>query len=289
LVAIEKGGGGTVNGSTSVRDTVRQIALTVTFSSIGLLIPYLVEELLQLELSKITVAIIAFAFSALGAIIVLPRVFGIPFGKTSFTKFARGIGFYLPKDGWKHIGLGLTLAACTLSGMLVGSILTGEYVVDASNITLSQAVFALVPGIWEEVFFRGILMVVLLRATKSLKKAFLAQCILFALCHIKGTSVHAFVEVFSAFLIAIGLTYVAYKTRSLVAGITFHYFHDALLFFVQSPESEHFSLQQHAFFYAGLWIMVGVGCLITRVAADRLLIRAEGELYEVPSATAGGD
>jgi hypothetical protein len=35
--------------------------------------------------------------------------------------------------------------------------------------------------------------------------------------------------------------------------------------------------------------MVGIGCLITRVAADRLLIRAEGELYEVPSATAGGD
>jgi len=100
----------------------------------------LVEELLQLELSKITVAIIAFAFSALGAIILLPRVFGIPFGKTSFTNLARGIGFYLPKDGWKHIGLGLTLAACTLSGMLVGSILTGEYVIDASNITLSQRV-----------------------------------------------------------------------------------------------------------------------------------------------------
>ena len=160
-----------MNRSTSVRDTVRQIALTVTFSAIGLLIPNLVEELLQLELSKITVAIIAFAFSALGAIIVLPRVFGIPFGKTSFTNLARGIGFYLPKDGWKHIGLGLTLAACTLSGMLVGSILTGEYVVDASNITLSQAVFALAPGIWEEVFFRGMLMVVLLRATRSLKKA----------------------------------------------------------------------------------------------------------------------
>ena len=61
-----------MNGSTSVRDTVRQIALTVTFSAIGWLIPYLVEELLQLELSKITVAIIAFAFSALGAIILLP-------------------------------------------------------------------------------------------------------------------------------------------------------------------------------------------------------------------------
>ena len=280
-------GENTVTQSTSIRDVVRQIALTVAFSAVGLLVPHLIEELLQLDLSKITVAIIAFAVSAFGAIILFPRVFGIPFGKTSSSDFARRIGFHLPKHGWKHIGLGLTLAVCTLSGMLVGSILTGEYVLDAANITLSQAVFALAPGVWEEVFFRGILMVVLLRATKSLKKAFLAQCILFALCHIKGTSLHALADVFSVFLIAIGFTYVAYKTGSLVAGITFHYFHDALLFFVQSPESELFSFQQHALFYAGLWIMVGIGCLVTKAAVQRFQIRAEDELYQVPSANAG--
>jgi membrane protease YdiL (CAAX protease family) len=76
-------------------------------------------------------------------------------------------------------------------------------------------------------------MVVLLRATKSLKKAFLAQCILFSLCHIKGTNLYALADVFSVFLIAIGFTYVAHRTGSLVAGITFHYFHDAFLFFVE--------------------------------------------------------
>ena len=273
--------------SPSTREIVRQIALTITFSAMGLLIPYLVEMLLGRDLSKIAVGIIAFAVSAFGAIVLFPRVFGIPFGRTSFKKFSHGIGFYLPKDVWKHIGLGLILAACTLSGMLVGSILTGEYVLDPANITLSQAVFALAPGIWEEVFFRGILMVVLLRATRSLKKAFLAQCILFALCHMKGTSLHALVEVFSAFLIAVGFTYVAHRTGSLVAGITFHYFHDALLFFVQSPDRQYFSFQQHALFYAGLWITVGLGCLIAKVAAQRFQIRAEDGLYQVPSANAG--
>jgi membrane protease YdiL (CAAX protease family) len=275
--------------STSIREVVRQIALIVTFSAMGLLVPYLIEKSLQIDLSKIAVAIVAFAINAFGAIILFPRVFGIPFGKTSFRDFAHGIGFYLPKDGWKHIGLGLALAACTLSGMLVGSILTGEYVLDAANITLSQAVFALTPGIWEEVFFRGVLMVVLLGVTKSLKKAFLAQCVLFALCHIKGTSLHAFVDMFSVFVIAIGFTYVAYRTSSLVAGITFHYFHDALLFFVQSPESEHFSFQQHALFYGALWITVGIGCLVTKAAVQRFQIRAEDELYQVPSANPDRD
>jgi len=125
-----------------------------------------------------------------------------------------------------------------------------------------------------------------LRATKSLKKAFLIQCVLFALCHIKGISLYHSAEVFTVFVIAIGFTYVAYKTRSLVAGITFHYFHDALLFFVQSPDSTQFSFQQHALFYAGLWIMVGVSCLVTKVAAERLQIRAEDELYQVPSVPA---
>lgn len=271
----------------SIREVIKQIALTITFSAIGLLISLLIEMLFKIELSKITTAVIAFVISALAAVVLFPRVFGIPFGKTSYREFAHGIGFYLPKDGWKHIGLGLILAACTLSGMLVGSILTGEYVLDVANITLSQAVFALVPGVWEEVFFRGVLMVVLLRVTKSLKKAFFAQCVLFALCHIKGTNLYAFVEVFSVFLIAIGFTYAAYRTRSLVAGIVFHYFHDTLLFFVQSPGSEHFSVQQHALFYGGLWIMVGIGCLITEVASQRLQIRAEDELYQVPLANAG--
>jgi hypothetical protein len=95
------------------------------------------------------------------------------------------------------------------------------------------------------------------------------------------------VEVFSVFLIAVGFTYVAYRTGSLVAGITFHYFHDALLFFVQSPDSKYFIFQQHALFYGGLWIMVGMGCLITKVAAQRFQIRAEDELYQVPSANGG--
>ena len=47
-------GGSTVDRSASIRDTARQIVLTATFGAIGLLIPYLAEKLLQLELSKIT-------------------------------------------------------------------------------------------------------------------------------------------------------------------------------------------------------------------------------------------
>jgi hypothetical protein len=104
-------GGSTVDRSASIRDTARQIVLTATFGAIELLIPYLAEKLLQLELSKITVAIVAFAFNVLGAVILFPRVFGIPFGKTSFSNLARGIGFHLPKDGWKHVGLGYVCQA----------------------------------------------------------------------------------------------------------------------------------------------------------------------------------
>lgn len=268
--------------STRTRVIIRQIALTIAFSSLGMLISFLIEMVFKADLSKIAVATISFVTGALGALVLFPRVLGIPFGRKPIREFALGIGLYLPQQAWKHIILGLVCAVCTLSGLLVGSILTGEYAVDPTRITLSQAVFALAPGVWEEVFFRGVMMVILLKATGSVKNAFLIQCVIFALSHIKGASLLAFVDVFSVFVIALGLTYVAYKTRTLIASIIFHYVHDALLFFVQSSDSSSFNWQQQALVFGFLWLMVGAACLITKFAVQRFQIRVTDELYKVP-------
>lgn len=73
--------------------------------------------------------------------------------------------------------------------------------------------------------------------------------------------------------------YAAYKTRSLVAGIVFHYLHDAFLFFVQPPESAYTGVVDQVLFYALLWSMVGLGCLFTKLATERLGVRASTDLY----------
>ena len=65
----------------------------------------------------------------------------------------------------------------------------------------------------------------------------------------------------------------------LVAGMVFHFVHDALLFFVQVSDDQAFGFAENAAFYAALWIGVGIACMITRLAADRLGVRADAELY----------
>ena len=122
-------------------------------------------------------------------------------------------------------------------------------------------------------------MILLLKFTRSLKAAFVIQVILFGLAHIKGFSFWAFVDVFSVMVLAVGYTFVASQTRVLVAGIVWHYFHDALLFFVQIPSSVNTSTSENVVFFGLLWLMVGVGCGITWLAANKFGVRASQELY----------
>ena len=80
-----------------------------------------------------------------------------------------------------------------------------------------------------------------------------------------------------------GLTYTAYKTRTLVTGIVFHYLHDALLYLVILPRGAYTGFIDNMLFYALLWSMVGLGCLITKVATEKFDVRASTELYTLES------
>lgn len=158
----------------------------------------------------------------------------------------------------------MILALCTLSGMLLASLLTGKYELNFRSVTVTHLVFCLNPGVWEEVFYRGIQMMVLLRLTKSLRMAAVIQIVIFGLSHFKGMSILSGIDAASVMILGMGFTYTAYKTRSLAAGIVFHYFHDSFLFVVQVPGSVQMGVLDMVFFYVFLWSMVGVGCLVTK-------------------------
>ena len=260
-------------------EKVRPIALTIAFPAMGFLICLLVEMFFKIEIPKLVSSIINLVVGAFAAFFLFPQVFGIPFGKIKTRDFNKRIGLYLPDSAWKHILLGVILALCTLSGMLIASILTGKYVLDCGTITLTHLVFSLNPGIWEEVFYRGVLMMILLRFTKSFRQAAAIQVVLFGLSHAQGADIPALFEVISVTIIAIGFTYTAYKTRSLIAGIVFHYLHDAFLFFVQPPGGIYAGVVGKVLLYAILWSMVGLGCLATRFAAEKFKACASTDLY----------
>jgi membrane protease YdiL (CAAX protease family) len=262
-----------------LQEKVRPIALTIASPALGFAICLLVEMFFEIEIPRLISSIINLVVGAFAAFFLFPRVFGIPFGKITTRDFNRRIGFYLPHSAWKHILLGVILALCTLSGMLIASILTGKYVLNFGTITLTHSVFSLNPGIWEEVFFRGVLMMVLLRFTKSLRRAAVIQVVLFGLSHLKGADIPALFEVISVTVIAIGFTYTAYKTRSLIAGIVFHYLHDAFLFFVQPPSGVNEGVVDKVLLFAMLWSMVGLGCLVTKFVAEKFKVCASTNLY----------
>ena len=267
----------------SRKEVVRVAALTLAVPTMGFLICQLMNGFLDMEISKLTCSVINLVMVSFFAFILLPNILGVPFGKIKTRDFNKLIGFRLPNYAWKHILLGATLAVFTLSGLLISSIMTGKYVADFSKVTLSHSVFSLNPGIWEELFFRGILMVVLLRYTKSLRQAAIIQVAFFGLAHIKGADIHAMVEVVSTMIMGAGFTYTAYKTRTLVTGILFHYLHDALLYLVILPRGVSTGFIDNILFYAFLWSMVGLGCLVTKVAAEKFNVRASTELYTLES------
>jgi len=127
---------------------------------------------------------------------MFPRRLGIPFGRIKTRDFLRKVGFYFPENACKHVILGLILAGCTLSGMLIASIFTGKYVVYLSTVNIPHLLFSLNPALWEELFYRGVLIIWLLKINQPLKRAFLIQLALFGVMHIKGISLLALVDAF---------------------------------------------------------------------------------------------
>lgn len=255
---------------------IRPVAVVVAIPTIGFLIFFLIEKIFDVEFSRLTASLINFALVALFAFVILPRRLPDPFDRL---KTPRLLGLYLPPGALRHILLGIVLAACSLGGMMAASYLIGGYTPDIKNITLTHMVYSINPALWEELFYRGILMMFLLSLTRSLKKAALIQVVIFSLAHIKGFELWDFVDVFTVALLAVAFTYAAYKTRTLLAGIVFHYFHDGLLFFAQRSGDVPLSNSENMLFFGLLWVMIAVAILVIKVAAERFGVRADQPLY----------
>jgi len=276
------------SGSISLRrDLVRPIAVALVFVSLGFLLRPLLNLALDVEIPVLFASVLNFGIAAIGAFVVFPKWMKQPFGEVSLAEYTRRLGFYLPTKVWKHIALGVVLALCTLGGMLVGSLLTGRYVLDWRVISLEHVMFSLNPGIWEEFFFRGIIMVVLLRRVRTIRQAALIQIVVFGLAHVKGLDVWAWVDVASVMILAAAFVYTAYRTGTLVAGMVFHFLHDSLLYVVQVPGGEYIGLWENLAFLVALWVMVGVACLVVKVATKRFGVQSGTELYEVGTAQIG--
>jgi membrane protease YdiL (CAAX protease family) len=156
------------------------------------------------------------------------------------------------------------MAALTLSAILLASLLTRHFVLDWSFVPPVRWVKGLTRGVWEEVFFRGIMLAILMRLY-SRRRAVLWMTTIFALVHlnIMDVTLGAVVDVVSIFFIGLLFVYLVLKTGSLLPAIVFHYVHDVFVLLVQNAPGASEPMTS-VLLYPFLWAALAVGAVLTR-------------------------
>ena len=210
-------------------------------------------------------------FFALGvlALYLMPYVIGLPNGRKSFQDYCRDIRLLPVTPLGRNILLGLLMATLTLSCIFLASLLTGHFVFDWSMVPALRWVKGLTRGIWEEVFFRGIILVLFMRVY-PLRKAVFFSTFLFAVVHLNPMAINLeiIVDVVSIFFMGLLFTYLVLKTGSLLPAIVFHYVHDIFLLLVQNTPGADETLAS-ALLYAFLWIALLIGAVLTKYIVAR--------------------
>jgi membrane protease YdiL (CAAX protease family) len=210
-------------------------------------------------------------FLALGvlALYLMPFILGLPNGRKSLRDYCQDIRLLPMRPLGRNILLGLLMATLTLSSIFLASLLTGHFVFDWSYVPALRWVKGLTRGIWEEVFFRGIILVLFMRVFPKRKAVFFAT-FLFTVVHlnIMALSLEMIVDVVSIFFIGLLFTYLVLKTGSLLPAIVFHYVHDIFVLLVQNTPGADKTLAS-ALLYAFLWIALVIGAVLTKYIVER--------------------
>ncbi len=196
-----------------------------------------------------------FSVALLWAIIV-PLVLGLP-NRREFIGYAKSIRLTKIKPVLRSIGLGLITAIATLTLMLfsnfLSSLFNGQVVFDPALLidpfVVPNIYTALLPGIWEEVAFRGVMLVLILKVQNK-QLSIIGNGMLFGGFHSVGiltgflSAIFFGVEfnrenfipilfqiVYTTFF-GIFIAYMFVKTRMLLPCILMHYIADALFYLV---------------------------------------------------------
>lgn len=221
-------------------------------------------------------------FFALGvlAIYLMPYVIGLPNGRKSFQDYSKDIRLLPITPLGRNILIGLLMAVLTLSSIFLASIITGHFEIDWTLVPALRWVKGLTRGIWEEVFFRGIILVLFMRVF-PMRRAVLSATFLFAVIHLNpmAISIEMIVDVVSIFFMGLLFTYLVLKTGSLLPAIVFHFVHDIFVLLVQNTPGAD-KIPALVLLYAFLWIALIIGGILTKYIVERWATKGS---YEVES------
>ena len=203
------------------------------------------------------------------ALILMPYVLGLPNGRKSLREYCYDIRLLPIQPVIRNVLLGLLLAALTLGSIFIASLITGHFELDWSTVPALRWVKGLTRGIWEEVIFRGIILVLFMRIFPK-RRAVIVATFLFAIVHLNpgNLSLLHIVDVISIFFMGLLFAYVVLKTGSLLPAIIFHYVHDIFINLVQNTPGVDETLAS-ALLFGLLWISLIVGAQLTKYVVER--------------------
>ncbi len=225
----------------SILVVVVYIAFLIIGEVIGLVIKVslLDENVLAYQIIRFA---ILFLLNGLVLLWFFPKIMHIPAGKTTFNNLLKIIR--LDRESSKPLSKNIIFAILSLSvflfGYLIASLLTGEYVFDITrllgfpdnegNLKSFSFIMNLIPGFFEEVAFRGLILVLLLRKYSE-KTSIIISGIMFGISHsinilFYGYSLNSLVQVISGILIGIFFAYVVLKSGTLIPTIIIHYLYN---------------------------------------------------------------
>ena len=221
----------------------------------------------MLPVTKWLSASLAFISLSIISLVLMPYVFGIPNGRKSLKEFCYDIRLLPLSPVGRNVAIGLLMAGLTLSSILLASILTGHFQLDWGEVPPIRLLKGATRGIWEEVFFRGIIMVILFRMY-SARRAIFMTAFIFAITHLGGFSLDIIIDVISIFFMGLLFIYLVLKTGSLLPAIVFHYVHDIFVLLVQkTPDAEE--PMKSILLYGFLWVALAIGALLTKLIVER--------------------
>jgi membrane protease YdiL (CAAX protease family) len=210
-------------------------------------------------------------FLALGilALYLMPYVIGLPNGRKLIKEYCQDIRLLPMTHLSRNILIGLLMAILTLTAIFLASLLTRHFVFDWSYVPALRWVKGLTRGIWEEVFFRGIILVLFMRVF-PLRRAVFLSAFLFAVIHLNPMAINLemIVDVVSIFFMGLLFTYLVLKTGSLLPAIVFHYLHDIFVLLVQNTPGADETLAS-VLLYSFLWIALIIGAALTKYIVER--------------------
>ena len=219
------------------------------------------------------VAIFFVIFTLLGLFwfLLVPLVFKIPQKYESLKHFFRDIKFSKVKPLFLTLGLGLITAAITIGCVTLSSTIAtingGDFTVNAKQYFQESGYliyYSLIPGFWEEVAFRGVILVLLLKVY-SRTKAIIIDGLIFGFFHLVNmmvlgvytleTIAPVLFQVLFASALGMFFAYMYVKTNSLLPVIICHYLIDAVItmFIPEAVPNSYIFLTIHA--------LIGMGVL----------------------------